>query len=172
MFRERRRCQNVSGVYAVGSMCKPCSKELIGCDQCDPPNRNGMLKCTRCSGGFNRITIGEASICVFSFHIYIPNAPDDYKVTEPICVVTCGTCLAAGPTGCLTCATGFYFILDSRIAGYAPVIVLQGIIKVKLLLSSARIVVVVAQDVLKLFVVLDMLLLDISLEIRKDNTHG
>jgi len=108
IFGERRKCCNtVPGVYADGSTCKPCSKELIGCDVCDPPNHNGMLRCRRCSSGFNLVTIGGAAICVFNFHI------NDGQSNMPTCHESCLTCFGPRLSECLTCKAGLYFVHDS-----------------------------------------------------------
>jgi len=115
-------CDSVPGVYDDESRCKPCSKELIGCDKCEPPTEDGRLRCLKCLSGYNLLTIGEARICIYNFHIYdsrtvIPQEPKQKPEPEPsLCDSSCKTCLAPGPAGCLTCAADFYFIHDSNIA--------------------------------------------------------
>jgi len=105
---ERRKCcNNVPGVYADRSTCKPCSKELIGCDVCDPPTPTGMLRCKRCSSAFNLITVGEARICIFNHHI------NDGQPNKPTCDDSCLTCFGPRPTECLICKAGLYFVHDS-----------------------------------------------------------
>jgi len=105
--QRRKCCENVPGVYADGSLCKPCSKELIGCNTCDPPTRSGMLRCKTCSSGFNLLTVGEAKICVSNFRIYNFLPP-------PPCHNSCQTCLSSEPTECLTCVAGLYYLQNSR----------------------------------------------------------
>jgi len=106
----QRCCENLPGVYDDAGTCKPCSKELIGCDVCDPPNHSGMLRCRRCLSGFTLISIGGATICVFNHHI------NDGSIVGPTCHHSCLTCLTPGPTGCLTCTTGLYFVHDSTVS--------------------------------------------------------
>jgi len=84
LFGGRQKCcDNVAGVYADGSTCKSCSRELAGCDKCDPI-LNGVLRCTRCLSGYNRVLIGGASICTpVGFSIYArPRQPGDPSINN------------------------------------------------------------------------------------------
>jgi len=65
-----RCCDNVAGVYSESDTCKSCSRELAGCDECDPPI-NGVLRCTRCLSGYNRVLVRGGTICSpIGFNIY------------------------------------------------------------------------------------------------------
>ena len=76
-----RCCDSIAGVYSESGTCKSCSRELAGCDKCDSPI-NGLLRCTRCLSGYNRVLVRGASICSpIGFNVYArpptPNHPNN-----------------------------------------------------------------------------------------------
>ena len=75
-FGTRQKCcDNVAGVYSESSTCKSCSRQLAGCDKCEP-NSNGVLRCTMCLSGYTRVSVGGAVICTPAGFNIQPRPPD------------------------------------------------------------------------------------------------